>query len=256
MKALRPWQGVVAGAVAMLLVALAFGKGLASARASAPAAASPCVQELVKVEVERQVQGVKGDLQQQVALEVRAEMGRMAAARRAKAATTPSTALSAAAAPATVSVAATRPASRPMAKAPLMKAPAAKGSPVKGPAAASQDPASRVTATVTVLGAVRAQLDRYALHHSGHFPTLAQLQDGWAVMVGRTDDWGRLGGRLGPYLNQTPRNAFTGSAKVAAFGKGSAEVGWVYDEKTHRLKAVVPAAVVGMFEEGMVEGMR
>ena len=45
-------------------------------------------------------------------------------------------------------------------------------------------------------------------------------------------------------------------AKVAAFGKGSAEVGWVYDEKTHRLKAVVPAAVVGMFEEGMVEGMR
>jgi Asp-tRNA(Asn)/Glu-tRNA(Gln) amidotransferase A subunit family amidase len=87
-------------------------------------------------------------------------------------------------------------------------------------------------------------------------PIVEALNQAGGVMVGKTDDWGQPGGRIGPFLSHPPKNPFNGSAKVAARGKATAEVGGVYDEKTHRLKAVVPASMVGMFEDGMVEGMK
>ena len=77
------------------------------------------------------------------------------------------------------------------------------------------------------------------------YPSLAQLGAAWNVLTSRTDVNGNVGTTdgvhiYGPYIKKMPVNPFEASATVSdTAGPG---VGWVYDEATAKVYAVVPDA--------------
>jgi hypothetical protein len=121
-------------------------------------------------------------------------------------------------------------------------------------AAAMIDHPRAVDAATSQVHTLRSQVALYRLQHQERLPTLAQLQDGWGVLVRRTyvegsfvpDGAGpRRGPRAshvsGPYLQQPPVNPLTKSSKVVAAGNATADAGWTYDESTGYVWAVAPA---------------
>jgi general secretion pathway protein G len=105
---------------------------------------------------------------------------------------------------------------------------------------------ARANSLITQLQSIRSQLELYQVQHNGDYPTLAQLNADWGVMVSKTDATGAIGNdpdihRFGPYLQQPPRNPFeNGSITCAA--AAAAGVGWVYIEADGAIFAVMAAA--------------
>lgn len=101
---------------------------------------------------------------------------------------------------------------------------------------------ARGSSLVSQLSTIRSQLELYQVQHNGDYPTLAQLQAGWGVMVSKTlvDGTINAAGDFGPYLQQPPVNPFEQSSTLAA--AAAAGVGWVYDETTGAILAVCTAA--------------
>jgi len=91
------------------------------------------------------------------------------------------------------------------------------------------------------LRTIRNQLELYKIQHNGSYPTLAQLQASWGVMISKTDPDGTLNaaGACGPYMQHAPRNPIESSSTVAAAAAG---VGWVYDASTGNVKACMSSA--------------
>jgi len=87
---------------------------------------------------------------------------------------------------------------------------------------------AQTAATQDQLRSVRTVLERYKLDHNDTYPDIGDL---WGVMTAKTDVDGTLDatGNFGPYLKSSPKNPFTKSATVVAFGAGAATDGWEYD---------------------------
>lgn len=97
------------------------------------------------------------------------------------------------------------------------------------------------SAVQSQLRTIRVQLDLYKLHHNDEYPTLAEM---FTNLTSNTEADGTAGDGsaddLGPYLQATPANPFTGGATVAADNSGD----WEYDESTGDIRAVVTAALI------------
>lgn len=97
------------------------------------------------------------------------------------------------------------------------------------------------SAVVSQLRTIRVQLDLYKLQHNDDFPTLAEM---FTNLTTNTESDGTAGDGseddLGPYLQATPANPFTGGATVAADNSGD----WEYDASTGEIRAVVTAALI------------
>ncbi len=87
---------------------------------------------------------------------------------------------------------------------------------------------------------VRTALNLYKLEHMDSYPTLAELQAGWDVLIHTTDVTGFItpGSGFGPYLQQPPQNVFTSGSTVVVSGFGTAADGWEYDEASGQISAV------------------
>jgi general secretion pathway protein G len=96
------------------------------------------------------------------------------------------------------------------------------------------------------LQTIRSQFELYQVQHNGNYPTVADLTDvtnspgGWGKMVNKTDVDGTINanGANGPYLQQAPKNPFTGNSVVAA--AAAAGVDWELSAPGV-IKAVLPA---------------
>lgn len=97
---------------------------------------------------------------------------------------------------------------------------------------------------VSIVQTVRNQLALYANQHDGTYPSIDQLNNGWGVMLTKTDLRGHAAraGELsyGPYLQKQPVNPFTYSSSVAAVGQSTPRDGWEYDPQTGMLWLVIP----------------
>lgn len=106
--------------------------------------------------------------------------------------------------------------------------------------------AAKGSSLLTQLQTIRSQLELYQIQHNGTYPTAAQLNvvapNEWGVMTKETDVTGAIvvGGDYGPYLQQPPVNPFEDTSVVAA--AAAADVGWVYNESTGAITAVMEAA--------------
>jgi general secretion pathway protein G len=88
------------------------------------------------------------------------------------------------------------------------------------------------------LQTIRSQLELYQVQHNGEYPTQAQL---WGNLTGTTDIDGNAGADYGPYLQKAPENPFEDSSTVDLEANAATGVGWVYDEDTGAIKAVMDA---------------
>ncbi len=116
------------------------------------------------------------------------------------------------------------------------------------PQVSSAADAAKTAATKMQLTTVRGQLQRYYMEHS-EWPSLAQLQSSWDVMVSPTDIDGTINaasGVFGPYLQGIPFNIYTDSAEVVPSG-GTAEHGWIYDDATGSILAIGFNETTGIF---------
>lgn len=110
---------------------------------------------------------------------------------------------------------------------------------------------SRVDELMSMTRTIRSQLALYSLQHRDRMPTLAQLNDGWRVLISCTDQDGNIVARdpatFGPYLASPPVNPLNGSAKVAPHGGATPQHGWSFDQATGRFFAVVPHEMQSAF---------
>ena len=102
-------------------------------------------------------------------------------------------------------------------------------------AAALADIQTKAYAVQEMLQMVRSQIELYKIQHNEQYPTIKELER-WNVMLNSTT----LGGdTFGPYLQDAPVNPFSSRTAVVPMGKGTSDAGWVYNEKTGELRAVI-----------------
>lgn len=91
----------------------------------------------------------------------------------------------------------------------------------------------------TQVSTLENQLELFAAQNNGTYPTLAELQADWGVMV------------TGDYIKEIPVNPFSSTSTVAAWdstGVSSSSViyddstGWLYDVSTGNLAAGAPVS--------------
>ncbi len=117
----------------------------------------------------------------------------------------------------------------------------------------SASEAAKASSLVTQLQTLRSQLELYQLQHNGDYPEQATF---WDQLTEKTDVFGATTGfdadaaTYGPYLQKVIVNPFTDSdvvvASTTAGGIGEAEGaskdnGWIYNETTGQIKAVIDA---------------
>lgn len=119
----------------------------------------------------------------------------------------------------------------------------------------SASESAKSSSLVSQLQTIRSQIELYQIQHNGDYPTLLNLQvdaDGlaghdWSPLTTTTEIDGTFpgdasGDEFGPYLQQPPTNSFELSADVVAIGAAAAGKGWVYDQNTGAIKAVMETA--------------
>jgi general secretion pathway protein G len=95
---------------------------------------------------------------------------------------------------------------------------------------------ARASSLVSQLQTIRSQLELYQVQHNGNYPTLTT---NWDQMTQTTDAAGATtGADFGPYLQQAPRNSFTGNADLSGDNQS-----WDWDATNNSLVAVIPATV-------------
>jgi hypothetical protein len=102
--------------------------------------------------------------------------------------------------------------------------------------------ANSLRSTVLTL---RSQIELYKHQHRNRGPTLAQLADDWPALTERTDATGKPAApgpnTYGPYMQAPPMNPLNGKYKVTPKDAAvPADSGFVYEESTNKLWAVVP----------------
>ncbi len=116
----------------------------------------------------------------------------------------------------------------------------------------SASESAKSSSLITQLQTIRSQLELYQVQHNGNYPTLAQLNADWGVMVSETDVAGTIlaGNPFGPYLQQPPANAFVTTAGGVNIDLADitaadtfAAVGWGYAEANGTIKAMIPNTV-------------
>jgi general secretion pathway protein G len=108
----------------------------------------------------------------------------------------------------------------------------------------------------TQLQTLRSQFELYQVQHNGNYPDLNGdgANDLWTCMTSKTDVTGTVSaaGAYGPYLQQDPKNPFTGKSVVKADSSGD----WQYGGNGV-IKAVLPAgttmAATGLTANDAVE---
>ena len=77
----------------------------------------------------------------------------------------------------------------------------------------SASESARASSLASQLQTVRSQLELYQVQHNGNNPTLTT---NWDQFTGQTNQAGSTSGTgFGPYMQQAPRNPFTGGTTVA-----------------------------------------
>ncbi len=118
-----------------------------------------------------------------------------------------------------------------------------------GEAIARAGKTARIQSAASTLLTLRSQMELYRIMHNDAAPTLEALTD-WKALRMATDSSGAFaaGAKLGPYIQESPVNPFTGRSGVVAAGMGTAGAGWTWDEKKMTLRIVLP--------EGETEALR
>jgi hypothetical protein len=122
----------------------------------------------------------------------------------------------------------------------------------KAAAAAPSGPSEAETTKVTAMTVqtLRAQLLVYRLQHMDSYPTLAQLQDNWGVLMRQTNAKGALvtgpkGPSFGPYIQAAPVNPLNGKSNVCPLGSPTLDAGWAYNPAKGEIRAIAPTGTPG-----------
>jgi hypothetical protein len=118
-----------------------------------------------------------------------------------------------------------------------------------GEAIARAGKTARIQSAASTLVTLRSQLELYRIMHNDAAPALEALKD-WRALRVATDATGAFvaGANLGPYIQESPVNPFTGRSAVVAAGTATTAAGWTWDEKKMKLRIVLP--------EGEAEALR
>ena len=150
------------------------------------------------------------------------------------------------------------------------------------PQFSSASQAAQASSLVTQLQSVRSQLELYQLQHDGDYPTLTGdgtgVGDFWEQLTMFTDEDGDVfataaaartasanNTSFGPYLQKPITNPMENSQTLIANttagapipntgGPAAADIGFVYDEETGEIKAVVEAAVADEVNFDILDG--
>jgi hypothetical protein len=104
--------------------------------------------------------------------------------------------------------------------------------------------------TASMVQTLRSQIELYRLQHLDKYPTLAQLQDNWSVLMRTTNAKGSfvIGGHAptyGPYMQAPPVNPLNGKTNVCGLGAPTADAGWGYNPAKGEIKAIAPPGTAG-----------
>ncbi len=106
--------------------------------------------------------------------------------------------------------------------------------------------------TLAQLKNIRSAFELYRTQHNNKYPTLADLQSNWSVMINNTSIDGSLSvdGKYGPYMQQPPKNPWTESTSVVNIvSAGDIADGWRYNENTGEIVPVGFDEGTGKFAE-------
>lgn len=95
--------------------------------------------------------------------------------------------------------------------------------------------------TYAQLKNIRSAFELYRTQHNNNYPSLADLQANWSVLLTNTNVDGSVDpkGVFGPYIQQPPKNPWTNSSSVVnAASTGDINDGWRYDEITGEIRPV------------------
>lgn len=104
--------------------------------------------------------------------------------------------------------------------------------------------------TYAQLKNIRSAFELYRTQHNNNYPTLAELQSSWGVLLLTTNVDGIINpeGKFGPYMQQAPKNPWTESSSVVnAASTGDSNDGWRYDENTGEISPVGFDEAAGTF---------
>ena len=97
---------------------------------------------------------------------------------------------------------------------------------------------SRIATIQADLKTIRSQLQVYAVHHRGEFPSLAAITEQLTLASdadGATAEAGTDGFPYGPYMTRIPPNPITLTDTVSSGDVGTSA--WYYDEATGDFRA-------------------
>ena len=100
---------------------------------------------------------------------------------------------------------------------------------------------AKTVGTYAQLKNIRSAFELFRTQHNNRYPTLAELQDNWGVLVNNTniDSSISVDGKYGPYMQQSPKNPWTEStAVVNIISTGDITDGWRYNENTGEIAPV------------------
>lgn len=117
---------------------------------------------------------------------------------------------------------------------------------------------AKKAATLATLQIVRTQLGLAKVQHEEFFPALGSGESSWDMLLIKTEPTSDPSGHypsgngnendVGPYLQRQPENPFEVSSTVASIGQASAGVGFVYEQSTGQIKAVVSSDIFNELE--------
>ena len=111
---------------------------------------------------------------------------------------------------------------------------------------------ARNNSVTSQLQTLRNQIELYKVQHNELWPTAdgaAASAWSWAKLTGKSDEDGTINaaGKLGPYLQQTPKNPVNNQTGVgAALG---ATIGWLFDSATGKIYATGSDPATMYFDE-------
>jgi len=119
-------------------------------------------------------------------------------------------------------------------------------------AAAATGPSEAEMTRITALTvqSTPAHLLLYRMQHMDTYPTLAQLQENWGVLMRQTTAKGSFavgqhGPSFGPYIQGPPINPLNGKSNVCAMGSPTLNAGWAYNPARGEIRAIAPTGTAG-----------